>query len=642
MLMRRYGWILSVLFGIGTSLLNGTGAEAAAPDVVRQAVLEAGLNAQKSEPHPWFDATFALSALHLNRNVDEANRVLKRITELWPIDANSKKEPETYWALSALSRTVLAHGALGSGRLSDDTEAALKAFFWPYTSLRSRPDTSNTWILEASENHDLMRKSVHCLIATVYAADATYRDRSFSDGKVASDHRDRWAVYFRRYCEERARKGLFVEVASPTYQKYDMQCLVNLRDFAPDSLTQKQVEKLMHLLWADWAQDQVAGYRGGGKSRVYSGGYARNGAQDGMFQTAHLYFDMPGSAGNGPTTVLIATSDYAPPAIVEKIAHARPTQRYTSLSRRPGVGHLRPDSLGYGNVNVVDPENSLLRVTRVAPDYVLGTVMFNPKVAHTGVSAQNRWSGVVFPTGADRRVYLECGSTREDKPQTYDALITAQLGPVLVAHKKRSAHKYNLTPYVVVPSAMSVRRMQDGWLFLKEGSGYVGIYAMGGYRWEEDRMVLLDQWRPILMACGSLAENGTFEDFVARLLETVVTEETDRITFQCLGAHLSVSRLQDALPTTHGKSFDLQPSFTYQSPYINAPWNSSVVHVTCGKDELILDFRARSAEELKTPSQDKPSDFDNDGAVGFHDFLLFAGGYGKSRSDVGYDACHGL
>jgi len=70
----------------------------------RRAVAEAGLRIRKETPHPWFDATYALCALHLEREVSVANRAVSEVARLWPVDAEAKGEPEAYRAFSALVR----------------------------------------------------------------------------------------------------------------------------------------------------------------------------------------------------------------------------------------------------------------------------------------------------------------------------------------------------------------------------------------------------------------------------------------------------------------------------------------------------------------------------------------------------------
>ena len=141
---------------LGALLLAVSNARAMEPVAARQAALLAGLECRREAPDPWFDATFALTALHTNRENDEANRVLVEFAELWPVDPGDKQEPRAYWAFSALARILLTHGRSGTGRLSEAADSALKRLFWDYTSVRSRPDPARPWILDGSENHDLM------------------------------------------------------------------------------------------------------------------------------------------------------------------------------------------------------------------------------------------------------------------------------------------------------------------------------------------------------------------------------------------------------------------------------------------------------------------------------------------------------
>ncbi len=194
-----------------------------------------------------------------------------------------------------------------------------------------------------------------------------------------------------------------------------------------------------------------------------------------------------------------------------------------------------------------------------------------------------------------RRVYIGCGSTRKDKAQTYDALITVQSGPVLVARKKRDAHKYNLVPYVVVPLVLEDRLEREGWVFVREGPAYIGVYVVGGYSWEEDQVVAVDEWAPIVLAVGRQVDDGPFEVFQDRLLGMTIEKGAEDITFRCMGEELAVPLYADRLPSIRGRRPDLAPAFTYQSPYINAKWDSPIVRVTCGADELILDFRSNGS-----------------------------------------------
>ena len=67
---------------------------------------------------------------------------------------------------------------------------------------------------------------------------------------------------------ERKVKAL-VEVFSAYGPSYTLPEIMNMRDLSEDEVLRKRMDKLLHLIWADWAVGQVAGVRGGGRTRIY-------------------------------------------------------------------------------------------------------------------------------------------------------------------------------------------------------------------------------------------------------------------------------------------------------------------------------------------------------------------------------------
>jgi hypothetical protein len=94
------------------------------------------------------------------------------------------------------------------------------------------------------------------------------------------------------------------------------------------------------------------------------------------------------------------------------------------------------------------------------------------------------------------------------------------------------------------------------------------------------------------MVVGRKADDGSFAAFQDKLLKMKPQERPDEIVFRIKGEELTVPRNADQLPMLHGQIPNLEPSFTYQSPYINAVWNDPVVQLSCGEEEMILDFHA--------------------------------------------------
>jgi hypothetical protein len=74
--------------------------------------------------------------------------------------------------------------------------------------------------------------------------------------------------YIKHWIVERAKKGLFVEMANEDYNVETLKGVYNCYDFG-DAAMQKLAGNLLDLYWATWAEEQIAGVRGGAKARVY-------------------------------------------------------------------------------------------------------------------------------------------------------------------------------------------------------------------------------------------------------------------------------------------------------------------------------------------------------------------------------------
>src|SRR5690606_36305966 len=80
---------------------------------------------------------------------------------------------------------------------------------------------------------------------------------------VASDHYEAWAEFMKSYLRERAGRGFFLEKSSPTYMRYSVSFIQDLHDYVEDPELKKLSGMFLDLIWAEWAQDELAGQRGG-------------------------------------------------------------------------------------------------------------------------------------------------------------------------------------------------------------------------------------------------------------------------------------------------------------------------------------------------------------------------------------------
>ncbi|NQV32896.1 MAG: hypothetical protein HQ515_09390, partial [Phycisphaeraceae bacterium] len=239
---------------------------------------------------------FALAALWLNERVTEGNKKLRELHAAALAGNEEKNIPSSKvmtplhasgvkWAMRGWLRVYYMFNSKSRffpGRLAPDVQAMLEEMFWNYGCYKSTVERSQPkyiWFIQGSENHDMMDLSNAFLALQTVQDLSEYRSRKLPDGHTAAKHVTAWTQYYKRYCQVRIQRGLFVEM-SPTYGKYFLPELVNMYEFAGDAELQRLMEMLLHTTWADWAIDQLGGIRGGAKTRVYQGHYAQRGTSD--------------------------------------------------------------------------------------------------------------------------------------------------------------------------------------------------------------------------------------------------------------------------------------------------------------------------------------------------------------------------
>ena len=60
------------------------------------------------------------------------------------------------------------------------------------------------------------------------------KDWKYDDGNTASWHYEKWTEYLKLYFQERAKKGLFIEMMSRDYNEKTLKGMFNIYDFSQD------------------------------------------------------------------------------------------------------------------------------------------------------------------------------------------------------------------------------------------------------------------------------------------------------------------------------------------------------------------------------------------------------------------------
>jgi hypothetical protein len=389
-----------------------------------------------------------------------------------------------------------------------------------------------------------------------------------------------------------AKRGLFIEVGSPTYHYYLLDAILNIYNFAEDPMLRKKAGMVLDLDFADYAQQQLNNVWGGAKSRSYPAN-SYEGADEEMTNYGKFLFGL--GTPIAKNTLGLATSGYQPPPVVRSLA-TNPVSRgsFAYVVRRPGVGTAGWDTNKDWHVT---PTMSVVTYSYVTPDYVMGTAELNPNDTHIAPSSQNRWQGVIFGTGPGDRVYPQAAPTSVSK--TADAFISVQNRNVLITRKQG----YTTQPTLVYfPATLDVLTETGGWLFVKEGSAYLAVRPAGGtYSWlttaknkasdiNQRFIALSNVASPIIFEAGRAAQYPSLAAFEAGILGNPRSYAAGVLRYTSSNGTAFSFFANSATPTVNGSPINYAPTNVFNSPYMKSAWNSGRITISLGSQSASYDF----------------------------------------------------
>jgi hypothetical protein len=353
----------------------------------------------------------AFARLWLNRELPEANRLLLEAQQA--IIAHQKGDGKmtaeiasseyVKWQMRTWNRIYhLFHdkSRFYPGRLDAPTQAAIEEMFWLYCSKMSRYERaglSHVWGIHGSENHEMMHYSNALLALQALKNSPTYKDRKLPDGRSVASHYQAWNAYYKEYCVSRAKHGLLVEVFSGYGPSYTLPEIMNMRDLSEDDALRDRMDKLLHLIWADWAVAQVGGVRGGGRTRIYQrdpsneGKFTGWGSSDrwrnmGLALLGTREWWGPRQVPSHPiqgSIFVLATTGYRLPDVIMDIANdvdGRGEYLYVarriSKQKETAAQDIPVASTGWYAFDPDDPR--MVGYDYCTPDYVMGSLLIDP------------------------------------------------------------------------------------------------------------------------------------------------------------------------------------------------------------------------------------------------------------------------
>ena len=640
----------------------------------------------------WRDLLNPLFArLWLGEDVAGTNAELRRILASTDPAVRGEYELDDPWSLYLSPMLIQLYSTFGRkaqrmpGRLEPATERLLLEVLWERT--RGKNDIVNArqspWWMAGSENHDINAKVVNLLSAQIFMHEPDYADRVYPDygqgsgyryGRVgletpegggrarfkdggdyrAREHYEAWVEFWQNWFTTRARRGPFIEVNSATYMLYSLGFLQSLCDLAEDESLRRSARKFFDLVWADWAQDQIGGVRGGARTRSANllSGY------DSMTQYSKFLFGGPGNAFHGFYQLLL--SDYQMPPVAWEMALDREGMgSFAYVSRRPGEEQdVWPRPLGNERTLLCDTRSRLLRYSWVTPDYVLGTQMDHPATVHSHLSIDRRVQSMIFADAPDCSVRpgplysgtpsrLIGGSAFDERDLgawrmgTDHVFRSVQHRQVLITQQARNIRRvspewfpdYDILgkPYgILFQGGFDRRAERNGWIFVAKGNAYLAVRVVvareehrgdafrtlqgdkpastplgeNGYEWNHDQTIarLKNRYSPIIFEAGRRADYATFEDFQRNILDNALSLHPtvlapnlgfDVVRYRGCGTEartIEFNAANSEIPTVDGTYVDYAPGFLFHSPTLQSDYESGIITVRKGSRELTLDF----------------------------------------------------
>ncbi len=641
-----------------------------------EAALEAGAKTDFSgENRQIFDQMI------LGRDLGAANARLRELLNVELADLAAKRAD--LWSLTTNLRLIEFYYELGSRSDRDPaplelaTEALLLEVLWGRTVEKNDLGwaSSDTWWMTGSENHDLNAK-VSCLVSSrIFMNEPAYRDRLYPDaahgpgygywfhqmmggvsdygaissapwaagpGSNAAAHYTAWVAFFKRYVAERGKRGFFLENASSTYQKWTMGFLLTAHAYGGDAELKAQLGQLFDFIWADWAQQQIAGVRGGPKTRHHH----TVGGEDAMTGLARFYLGGAGTTNHIYTSMLV--DDYSLPEVVVDLALDSLGRGIYSIEMR-GIGEEIPDRPrpeGMERTLMIRPVSRLLKYSWVTPWTILGTQMDHPDAVHSHLSSAGRWHGLTVAGRPRARIVPTGGPEEGGKPGAMDLemmFLTAQHRNVLVGQQARrwsqiSPEWYPAKPGLEKDVFMHVGSDWDevveeaGWVFLRSGDGYAAVREVSARQeddgigpldlrpdlsveenpllvqiddspveWNVDRdgFLLRNQFSPWVIQSGCAKIDGPFADFRSAVrgarMELRMTVVPGFYTFRYLAEGPGAEEIDfpaatPGIPRIGGNPIDYLPASLTESPYVNSKFGTGTVFIQKGNDRLDLDL----------------------------------------------------
>lgn len=555
---------------------------------------------------------FAMRAFYLGEQTQEANAALRELCEYHLARPKTFLDVHSFpSATDALLRLCKFYGPRGSkaaGRMDDATYDIILKTMWEWSRVNSRVEDADvartrTLHLTNSENHHAQHFSTCWGFALMLKDEPAYQKLEYNDRRTAREHFDAWSAYLREYLRQRAAKGMLIEIDSPSYAGASLRGIFSLHDFSEDPVLRRRAGLFLDLYWALWAEQQIEGANGGGKTRCYA-----ESAQRGVDFVNRMtwYATGMGDANFVHASMLafVTTTWRMPDVVIDLVLDAPGRGTYEVRQRRMGL--LEKGAPQKNRYRIRPDFGGILRYAWCTPDFVMGSVITDalPLADWTAISSQNRWSGVIFRGAPDARVYARAFNDKYDS--VYNGQWTVQAHGTQISQRLRDSKAAQHWGVYFSTQGLSQPARKGRWLFAEAAGAYVAVcVTQGDFELIKTKGDKFGRWirctdksAPVIIEAAAKNEAGSFADFQEKILSQTITIKKGVLEYTGLGGdHFTFYCEQNQTPKINGQRVNYAPRKVFDSPFVQSEWDSAVVTLKKGSRVLVLDFNKSGADE---------------------------------------------
>jgi len=555
---------------------------------------------------------FAARCLWLNEFTEAANDALRENADYYLAHPRELYDKDNFhWHSEAVLRLIEFYGTGGSrraGRIRPETEDRILESIWLYCRrndaaserhchLAEADDLDSfTWYVKESENHHVQSFTTLWHFAKIARTRDGFRDRRYDDGRTAGDHHASWNRYVKRYFLERARKGMFIEMMSPSYNATLLKGIFNVHDFADDPELKRRSRLFLDLYFTYWGQEQIDGVAGGGKARIYSDTRPRS------LDLGQVFFGLGQVPVFESELFTALTTSYRPALVVVDIVCDRRGRGVYEVIQRPlglaaDPGHYQPPTYrlrtDYGGI---------LRYCYCTPEFVVGTAMSEARLEQewTMISSQNRRQGVIFAGDPVAVISPQCEATQDRR--AYNSQWSVQRKGTLITQKLKTSRGAGATRVWFSGLGLAEPVEVDGWVFTESSGAHAAVRVVeGGAHWAPAEGADVGRWlqchqedSPVILEVARKSDYSSAQNFRSAVLERRLAMGADRgLRFRGLGGDdFTFFTDYSAAPRINGVPVNYAPAKAFESPFLESVWDSGVVRLSKGNRHEILDFNA--------------------------------------------------